>query len=120
MKKIMAGLLILTLMYIVSGCGSKETYGTIGTAAKNVKVSDILKNSASMTNDMIIVNGTIAQECPTGCWFKLKDGDSQVHVDIEPEGLAIPQKVGKKVQVEGKVSVKDGQIQVIGKGVTIY
>ena len=42
-----------------------------------------------------------------------------IYVDIAPHGLAIPQRVGSKVAVEGTVSVEDGQVRFVGKGVEI-
>ena len=67
----------------------------------------------------VTVQGKIIQECPTGCWFDIQQGGAKLHIDIRPAGLAIPQRVGKTVTVEGQVISKDGQVQVSGRGVEI-
>ena len=59
------------------------------------------------------------RECPTGCWLDVGKENAALHVDIKPAGFAIPQKVGSRVIVEGKIQVKDNQVSMLGQGVEI-
>jgi hypothetical protein len=102
------------------GCGGPETYGESVTVNGTTAVADILKNPAAYEGQTVKVKGTIATECPSGCWFELNDGGAPIHVDLSPGGLAIPQKVGKQVVVVGRVVVKDGRPEIHGKGVEIH
>ena len=65
------------------------------------------------------LEGTIDIECPTGCWFKLKEGNAVIHVELKDAGIAIPQKVGSKVAAEGKIAVVDGRITLNATGLEI-
>lgn len=57
------------------------------------------------------------ENAPSGCWFFLEDETGTIYVDINPSGLSIPPKVGKKVAVEGVPENKNGRISIVGKGV---
>lgn len=113
----LAALVVLTIL--VGGCGKAERYGEEFTVTEATAVSDILANPATYEGRTVRIEGEIARECPTGCWFDLKDGSAVIYVDIGPRGLAIPQRVGRKVAVEGTVSREDGQPRFLGKGVEI-
>ena len=63
------------------------------------------------------LEGSIATECPSGCWLDLKGDSGMVHVTLPT--FAIPQKVGKTAVVEGLVSSENGKVSIVGKGVTI-
>lgn len=104
----------------LGGCGGTEQYGEKLTLTEVTTVSDILANPAAYQGRTVRIEGEIARECPTGCWFDLKDGSATIYVDIGPHGLAIPQHVGSKVVVEGTVSTGRGQTEFLGKGVEIH
>jgi hypothetical protein len=103
----------------LAGCGGAERYGDALTLSTVTAVSDVLAAPASFEGRTVRIEGEISRECPSGCWFDVKDGAATVYVDIAPAGLAIPQRVGRRVAVEGTVSVEDGQVRFIGKGVEI-
>ena len=116
-KAVLAGV-VLTFV-AAQGCGGSETYGEAISETEMTAVSDILTNPADYDGRTVRVEGKIATECPSGCWFELQDGAALIYVDLAPHGLAIPQKVGKQVVVEGKITVKDGRPKLFGKGVEI-
>lgn len=120
-NNILLGLLTLNLMFSLSGCGRRkaEQYGQKISSHNLTEVSAILSEPDSFNNKSVTIEGNIIRECPTGCWFDVKDKAGIIHVDINPSGFAIPQKVGKTVTVEGKISVQDGQPTLIGKAVEI-
>jgi hypothetical protein len=100
-------------------CGGGDVYGEAISDAAATPVADILADPAAYDGKMVKLEGDIGDECPTGCWFELREGGAGIHVDIAPYGLAIPQKQGSPVVVEGTVRVTDSRVMVIGKGVEI-
>jgi hypothetical protein len=105
---------------VAQGCSGPETYGQAVTEAGTTPVADILAQPAEYDGKTVRVEGTIATECPSGCWFELQDGGALIYVDLNPNGLAIPQKVGKRAAVEGRVIVEDGRAKIYGMGVEIH
>ena len=111
----------LSLALALAGCGKKGTdaYGQEISERNVTKLDAILSQPENFEGKTVTVEGKIIQECPTGCWFDMKDEAGMMHVDIKPSGFAIPQKVGKTVVVEGKVSVQNNQTVLIRTGVEI-
>ena len=118
---ILSVLLILSLMLALWGCGRRkaERYGQEISNRNITKVDALLTEPESFDGKTVTIEGKIVRECPTGCWFDLKDEAGIIHVDINPSGFAIPQRVGTTVIVQGNVSVQNGQPMLVGKGVEI-
>lgn len=115
-------LLILLLTIVIGsivGCGGSEKFGEEITVIEITKIKDILIDPDKYVGKTIRVEGKIIRECPSGCWFYLKDDTGTIYVNILPSGFAIPQKVGAKAVVEGKLESKEGRIEIVGKGVEI-
>ena len=126
--KSMGVLLIVIFMILgISGCSgnssgdiinnSSQRYGVDITKQETTSVEDILANSKEYLDQPVKLEGKIVRECPSGCWFFLEDETGTIYVDINPSGLSIPPKVGKKVVVEGVPENKNGRISINGKGV---
>jgi len=121
--KLIGVLLIVILIILdISGCSSNssdnsERYGVNITEGRVVNVKDIYTNPNEYLNQTIRLEGEIVRECGSGCWFFLEDETGTIYVDINPSGLSIPPKVGKKVIVEGVPENKNGRISIVGKGV---
>jgi len=121
--KLISVLLIIILIILgISGCSSNtsdnsERYGVDVTEEEVVSVKDIYTNPDKYLNQTIRLEGEIVRECGSGCWFFLEDETGSIYVDINPSGLSIPPKVGKKVVVEGVPENKNGRISINGKGV---
>jgi uncharacterized protein YdeI (BOF family) len=113
--------LALTLMLPFSGCGKKEAdkYGQEISDRTVTKVEAILKEPGNFDGKTVTVQGKIIRECPTGCWFEVKENSGIIYVDLNPSAFAIPQKVGKTAIVEGRVLVRNNQPMIVGKGVEI-
>lgn len=121
--RLIAALLIILLVILgVSGCSGNssnksERYG-VDIAEKEVtSVKDIYTNPNEYLNQTVRLEGKIVRECSSGCWFFLEDETGTIFVDINPSGLSIPPKVGKKVVVEGVPENRNGRITINGKGV---
>ena len=116
-------IIIILIILVISGCSSSnssdksERYGVNITEKGVVNTKDILTNPDKYLNQTVRLEGKIVRECPSGCWFYLEDETGTIYVDINPSGLSIPPKVGKKVVVEGVPENKNGRISIVGKGV---
>lgn len=118
--RIIALLVALGMLPVaLTSCGGGGTYGEPISDAEATPVADILADPAAYDGQTVKLEGEIGNECPTGCWFELREGGAPIHVDIAPHGLAIPQKQGSRVTVEGTVKVTDSRPMVVGKGVEI-
>lgn len=84
---------------------------------KVVSVKDIYTNPSEYLDQTVRLEGKIVRECGSGCWFFLEDKTGTIYVDINPSGLSIPPKVGKKAVVEGVPENRNGRITINGKGV---
>ena len=121
-KLIGVSVIIILIMWGVSGCSgnsnkNSEKYGVDITEKGVTSAKDILANPDKYLGQTVRLEGKIVRECPSGCWFFLEDETGTIYVDINPSGLSIPPKVGKKVVVEGVPENKNGRISIIGKGV---
>jgi len=112
--------LILAVM-VTSGCISVKKFGQPISVRQTTAITDILANPKSYDGKPVTIEGRVAEECSTGCWFYVQAsaGNVSIYVDIEPAGLAIPQYRGKKVVVEGTVKVKEAGPIIQGKGVEV-
>jgi uncharacterized protein YdeI (BOF family) len=121
--KLFAALLIILLVILgVSGCSGNssdksERYGVNITEKEVTSVKDIYTNPNEYLDKTVRLEGKIVRECSSGCWFFLEDETGTIYVDINPSGLSIPPKVGKKVVVEGVPENRNGRITINGKGV---
>ena len=112
---------LLALTIALFGCGRKEQekYGQKISNYAATDIGEILKNAEDFNGKTVTVQGEISRECPAGCWFNLKESSAEIYVDLNPSAFAIPQKVGKNVTVEGKVSISNNQTMIVGTGVEI-
>ena len=69
-----------------------------------VKIQDIVQNEPAYDGKMVVIEGNIDTECPSGCWFILNDQTGSIYVDILPSNFVIPQKSGSRAKVYGKVT----------------
>ena len=112
-------LTVVCCSVILSGCNRPENFGEPFSSDETVSLEEILKNPQKYNGKDVKVSGRIENECPTGCWFNMKDKENILYVTLSPSGFAIPQKVGKDVIVEGEVQVNKNNVSLIGKGVQI-
>jgi uncharacterized protein YdeI (BOF family) len=103
-------ILILAIAVLAAGCTSQPASGTGGPAAQapTVKIADILRDPAAWNGTAVAVQGKIAGECGSGCWFLMDDGTGTLYVDLAPNNFVIPQISGTTVIVHGTISVTKG------------
>ncbi|MCK4886744.1 MAG: DUF4920 domain-containing protein [Planctomycetes bacterium] len=120
-KTILLVMVILIGTFALAGCRKRQPkqYGQKIQDHNTTSIDQILKTPEDFDGKTVTIKGKIIQECMTGCWFDVQQNNALIHVDIKPSGFAIPQKVGKDVIVEGNVSLRDGQLNFIGKGVEL-
>ncbi len=116
---VIIGLLVL-IGAGLSGCGGGgEKFGKEITVDVITNAGDILARPDEFDGKTVRMEGEITRECPTGCWLDLKDETGVIYVDLGPSGFAIPQKVGSKITVEGKVLKRREKTMIIAKGVEV-
>jgi uncharacterized protein YdeI (BOF family) len=112
---IVTGLVVLSLL----SCGPAPTPtgpATPGDAVP-VTVRQLIDHSEEYAGRPVSLTGKIVVECSQGCWFFLDDGTGLIYVDLQPAGLTIPQKVGERVTMRGKVKGSGGNLQILGEAV---
>jgi hypothetical protein len=116
-----AALLVLSILVVslLTGCGKAKNYGAAISNRVITRVEDILRNPDIYKGKTVTIKGKIVNECSTGCWFDIKDGEAVIYANIEPAGFAIPQKAGHSILVEGKVVVESGKPKISGTGVEV-
>ena len=114
--------ILLISSLVVAGCSIKPAkYGEPIVNRQATLVKDILANPNAFEGKAVTIEGKIANECSTGCWFfvKVGQGNLSIYVDTGKSGFAIPQKVGKDILVEGVVKIKGTGPMIQAKGVEI-
>ena len=101
------------------GCARIETYGRPISNKRFTRIEDIVRNPDIYKNKAVTIGGKLINECPTGCWFYIKEGEAVIYVNIEPAGFAIPQKSGHAAVVEGRVLVEGRTPKISGTGVEV-
>jgi hypothetical protein len=86
-------------------------------AAKTARIADILQDPRGFGGKTVVVEGKIASECPSGCWFTLKDGNAVIYIDLAPSNLVIPQRKGSTAKVTAEVVTEGSDVYLIGKKV---
>jgi len=124
MKKIffiILGISLLTSIAAPRGFAGKEKYGEDISNRKLTELKQIFADPKAYEGKLVTIEGTIASECGSGCWFYVKvgSGNLSIYVDIRPAGFAIPQYVGRKVLVEGTVFIDATGPKIKGRGVEI-
>jgi len=110
---VLLSLFSLTLQAAMSGQDSAKL------ESEEVAISEILERADYYNGTDVVVEGTIATECSSGCWFFLDDETASIYVDILPSNFVIPQKRGEDARVYGTVVIKEGDPMIIGKMVKI-
>jgi len=111
--------LLIFMASILAGCGRVENYGAVISGRIATKVDDILRDPNAYKGKTVTIKGKIVNECSTGCWFDIKDGEAVIYANIEAAGFAIPQKTGRAILIEGKIAVENGKTKMIGTGVEV-
>jgi len=119
--RVALSLILLLGIATANGYAGMEKYGEDISIQKLTAIKDILANPKAYEGKLVAIEGKIATECPSGCWFyvEVTDGNITIYVDIGKSGFAIPQKKGKKILVEGTVVIKESGPMIQGKGVQV-
>ena len=114
---ISASSLILLALLVLSSVQAKDEPEELN--GEEVEIMDILQNASAYEGQMVVIEGMIETECPSGCWFIVNDATGSIYVDILPSNFVIPQERGEDAKVYGEVVVKDGDPMILGKMVQI-
>lgn len=101
---------LLMSAILIAGCTTQpaSTVAASAPADTRTSIGDIVKDPATYEGKEIVVQGKIANECGSGCWFMLDDGTGLLYVDLAPNNFAIPQLQGSTVIVKGIIHVAKG------------
>ncbi len=121
MKRISLLLLIIIVgsLTILAGCSKIEQYGEPLSSQEVTQIAKILKDPDGYIGKTVKVEGEIVSECPTGCWFNVTDATGTLYIDLFGANLAIPQKVGSQVVLEGEIKKRSGLPIIHGTGVVV-
>ena len=108
---------LILLALVLSSVQAKDEPEELN--GEEVEIADILQNASAYEGKMVVTEGMIETECPSGCWFIVNDATGSIYVDILPSNFVIPQERGEDAKVYGEVVVKDGDPMIIGKMVQI-
>lgn len=113
-------LIAVLAVFFAFGCAQQgKSFGQPITEAKLTPISDILAKPEQFAGKTVRIEGKIMVECPSGCWFFLKDATGTIYVNLNPSNFAIPQVRGHEVIVQGAVKKGGPQLEVTGEGVQI-
>jgi hypothetical protein len=85
--------------------------------AEITKVGDILQNPQTYGGKVVKVSGKIVNECGSGCWFTLQDGNAVIYIDLAPNNMVIPQKKGSAAKVTGEIVREGTDVYMVGSKV---
>jgi len=83
-------------------------------ASQAARIAEILQDPKVFDGKTVVVEGKIASECPSGCWFTLKDGNATIYIDLNPSNMVIPQRKGSYAKVTAKVIDEGSDVYLIG------
>ena len=122
MKKI----LILCAAILISGIGyaawrftQPERFGHAFIGAAEIPLRELTLEGAAREARDIRIEGEIVRQCPaTGCWFYLDDGRGhRIKVELGKVVPRLPQRIGSRAVVEGRVVKMGDEMVFAGNGV---
>lgn len=99
-------LLVATLNFMgwLSIAGVKESYGSIGNfQPQEITVKQAISLCDQVPAEIVKITGTVVAECQMGTWFRIYDEDEELFVDLKPASFLLPERVGEKATVYGKL-----------------
>jgi hypothetical protein len=109
---------VALLGILVAACSAAPAPAATPTSntqvAVPVTVRQLIDGSERFSAQRVSLTGQIKVECPEGCWFFLDDGTGMIYIDLKPAELTIPQKIGSRVTLTGKIKGSGGNLQILG------
>jgi hypothetical protein len=118
--------MILCATILIAGIGysawryvQPEHYGNAFAGAPEASLHDLTQQAALKQKLDVRVEGRIVRQCPaTGCWFYLDDGKgNQVKVEMAQVTPELPQRIGRRAVVEGRMVMMGDEPVLAGNGV---
>jgi hypothetical protein len=111
-------LLGISLWYTVGGASKKNDSFGAATGTVVTSVADIYKHPAKYLNETVTVEGEVSKECPTGCWWYVKDQTGEIRADSLGAGFnLLVNQEGHTVRTTGKVTkMEGGDLQLVALG----
>lgn len=93
-----------------------EHFGRPFRGAPKTAVKDLLEKPEEHLGRDVALEGTIVRQCPaTGCWLYLKDESGKdIRVEMNKIAPKLPQRVGRKAAVEGRLMKLEDHYEIEG------
>lgn len=118
-KRLLLIIILGITLLVISGCKTEKYGADISKTAPKVKVKDIMLKQTFL-GQTVNLEGIIITQCQSnGCWFFLHDGTGQIFINLQPAGITIPPKTGKKATVTGDVAFENGNFIIVARGLEI-
>ena len=122
MKKILvlcAAILVAAVGYSGWRYVQPEHYGGAFTGVPEVKLYELSHQDTTAKTGNVRIENRIVRQCPaTGCWFYLDDGKgNQVKVELGQVTPELPQRIGRRAVVEGRMVMMGDEPVFAGNGV---
>jgi uncharacterized protein YdeI (BOF family) len=96
-----------------TGTESRQHFG-LPTGTEITSIGTILANPAAYLNKVVTVEGELTKECPSGCWWYVKDRTGEIRVDSFGGGFALAlRQEGKRVRSTGTIVAGDNGVPEI-------
>jgi hypothetical protein len=111
--------LVTGTAYIAWRYVQPEHYGRPFSGAPQVALQDLARPDSPAFSQDVRIEGKIVRQCPaTGCWFYLDDGKGNRHkVELGKVVPSLPQKLGHRATVEGRMVLMGDEPVFAGNGV---
>lgn len=111
---------LLVILLGLVGCKSEKYGQGVDSNAPVVTVKDIFLRPEFRGKD-VTVQGSISSQCQSnGCWFFLQDATGQIFINLSPNNMTLPDRMGKQVKVTGLVAVsRDMGYHLVARGVEV-
>jgi len=111
--------LVLAVGYAAWRFAQPEHHGYGFKGAPLVSIRQLVTGEDPQANGDVRVEGEIVRQCPaTGCWFFIDDGQgNQIKVELGKVVPNLPQKVGRRALVEGRMVMMGDEPVFAGNGV---
>lgn len=120
MKKILflcAVTLVVATVLIWRAVAKPSHFGTF-TGAPRVEVAALVEHPKDFLGRTVSVQGTITEQCKAmGCYFKFRDGEKSLRVDLQDIAMTAPMHENKPARVEGQLLPYGDAYQLVATAV---
>ena len=117
---ILLGLLLMAgVAAFYVGHSGPDQYGSKFRGYPAADLGEMVDRPSEFLKKDVAIHGTLVRQCPSsGCWFYLRDpGGKELKVEMGDTTPKLPQRIGKKATVEGRLIPYGKDYEFIGTAV---